>query len=69
MRGSPRIKRIKRNLDAAGISDYRLFYGVNGEKSGLKQAFHTNSTTLAADILSEQSTLDAVFRIGCSGPR
>ena len=36
MRGSSRIPRIKRNLNAAGISDYRIFYGVNGEKSGLK---------------------------------
>lgn len=36
MRGSSRIRRLQRNLATAGISDYRLFYGVNGEKSGLK---------------------------------
>lgn len=36
MRGSPRIRCLQRNLATAGISDYRLFYGVNGEKSGLK---------------------------------
>lgn len=36
MRGSSRIHRLKRNLQSAGISDYRIFYGVNGEKSGLK---------------------------------
>lgn len=36
MRGSSRIRRLQRNLATAGISDYRLFYGVNGEESGLK---------------------------------
>jgi hypothetical protein len=36
MRGSPRIPRLKENLNAAGISDYRIFYGLNGKKSGLK---------------------------------
>lgn len=36
MRGSPRIPRLQYNLDSAGITDYRIFYGLNGQRSGLK---------------------------------
>ena len=36
MRNSSRIPRIRRNLKNAGIEKYRIFYGVNGQKSGLK---------------------------------
>ena len=36
MRGSPRIPRLQSNLDSAGITDCRIFYGLNGAKSGLK---------------------------------
>ena len=36
MRGSPRIPRLQANLDSAGITDYRIFYGLNGQRSGLK---------------------------------
>jgi len=36
MRGSPRISRLQANLDSAGITDYRIFYGLNGQRSGLK---------------------------------
>ena len=36
MRGSSRIPRLQRNLDSAGVTDYRIFYGLNGAKSGLK---------------------------------
>ena len=36
MRGSSRISRLQANLDSVGIVDYRIFYGLNGSKSGLK---------------------------------
>lgn len=36
MRGSSRIDRMRQNLASAGIYDYRIFYGLNGAKSGLK---------------------------------
>lgn len=36
MRGSPRIPRLKENLESAGINNYRIFYGLDGKKSGLK---------------------------------
>jgi len=36
IRNSPRIPRLKENLKSAGINDYRIFYGLNGKKSGLK---------------------------------
>jgi GR25 family glycosyltransferase involved in LPS biosynthesis len=36
IRNSPRIPRLKESLESAGINDYRIFYGLNGKKSGLK---------------------------------
>lgn len=36
VRGSPRISRIQNHLKESGIVDYRIFYGLNGAKSGLK---------------------------------
>lgn len=36
MRGNSRIERMRQNLASAGVSDYRIFYGLNGVKSGLK---------------------------------
>lgn len=36
MRGSPRIPRLKENLESAGVNNYRIFYGLDGKKSGLK---------------------------------
>jgi GR25 family glycosyltransferase involved in LPS biosynthesis len=36
MRGSSRIQFIQNSLNSAGISNYRIFYGINGKKSGLR---------------------------------
>lgn len=36
VRGSPRIQRVQNHLKESGIIDYRIFYGLNGAKSGLK---------------------------------
>lgn len=39
MRGSSRIERVQNHLKDCGITDFKLFYGINAVKSGLKTEF------------------------------
>lgn len=39
MRGSIRIDRVQNHLKSVGIDEFKLFYGINGARSGLQVGF------------------------------